>query len=517
MKKQRKAFEIADLFCGAGGTSEGAEQALRSLGYSPRLTAVNHWDIAVATHTANHPDARHFCASVDSLNPRDIFNGRTLDLLWASPECTHHSIARGGAPVNDQSRATAWCVVRWAEALRPNIVLVENVPEFESWGPVTSGPHPRPIASKRGQTFRAWVAAMESLGYRSDHTILCAADFGDPTTRRRLFVQFVRGRRNIVWPTPTHGNAGGDLFGTRQPWSAARDIIDWDNKGKSIYSRKHPLSNTTMRRILAGLKKFGLSPFVLGQQTCSAPRSVDAPVPTVSTSGAIAFVEPFVFSLTHHGVDGSRCYPVSDPLPTVTCAHRGELGLVDPYLVGFHGDTEGNERVRSVDAPLPTVDCSPRFGLAEPYLVELRGTAPHQVDASARSVMNPLGTVTAGGGHFGLCEPFLVSYYGTGNAHSVDEPLPTVTCKDRFGLARPVVVVEGKRYLVDILFRMLAPSELSGAMGFPSDYKFTGNKSEVVRQIGNAVPCGLSRALVLASVSQNSSAAREFQDEDLNR
>lgn len=502
-----KSFEIADLFCGAGGTSEGAEQALRSLGFSPRLTAVNHWDIAVATHTANHPDARHFCASVDSLNPRDIFNGRTLNLLWASPECTHHSIARGGAPVNDQSRATAWCVVRWAEALRPNIVLVENVPEFESWGPVTSGAHPRPIASKRGQTFRAWVAAMESLGYRSDHTILCAADFGDPTTRRRLFVQFVRGRRNIVWPTPTHGNAGGDLFGNRKPWRAARDIIDWDNKGKSIYSRKHPLSDTTMRRIMAGLKKFGLSPFVLGQQTCSAPRSVEDPVPTVATAGAISFCEPYIVEWDQQRSSGG-VHSVDVPLSTVCTKARH--GVATPYLVEYHGDVPGSERVRSVDAPLPTVDCSPRFGLAEPYLVELRGTAPHQVDASARSVGNPLGTVTADGGHFGLCEPFLVSYYGTGNAHSVDEPLPTVTCKDRFGLARPLVVVEGKRYLVDILFRMLAPSELAGAMGFPSDYKFTGNKSAVVRQIGNAVPCGLSRALVLASVSQNASAAREL-------
>ena len=261
-----RAFEIVDLFCGAGGTSTGAEQALRAMGYLPRLTAVNHWDVAVATHEANHPDARHFCASVDSLNPRELFGGRKLDLLWASPECTHHSVARGGAPVNDQSRSTAWCVVRWAEALRPGIVLVENVPEFESWGPVTGGRNPRPIASKKGQTFRAWVNAMESLGYRADHTILCAADFGDPTTRRRLFVQFVRGRRRIVWPSPTHGRDGGDLFGDRLPWRSAREIIDWDNKGKSVFNREKPLADKTMTRILAGFRKYGLRPFVLGQQ-----------------------------------------------------------------------------------------------------------------------------------------------------------------------------------------------------------------------------------------------------------
>jgi DNA (cytosine-5)-methyltransferase 1 len=465
---------MADLFCGAGGTSEGAVQALTAMGYAPRLTAVNHWDIAVATHTANHPAARHFCASVDSLNPREIYAGTRLDLLWASPECTHHSNARGGAPVNDQSRATAWCVVRWAEALKPGVVLVENVPEFENWGPTTAGARPRPIRSKKGQTFRAWVAAMESLGYRADHTLLCAADFGDPTTRRRLFVQFVRGKRNIVWPEPTHGKAGADLFGERKAWRGAKEIIDWTKKGKSIYGRKKPLADNTMRRILAGLKQFGMKGFVM--------------------------------SVTHHGNDGARCMSPDGPLPTVTCAHRGELALLQPYVVEWDQQASAGG-VRGADEPLSTVCTKARHGVAQPYLVEYHGDA--QGAERVRSVEEPLPTVDCSP-RFGLARPYLVGYYGNGTAHSVEEPVPTVTTHDRYGLARPVVEWNGKRYEVDILFRMLNAQELAGAMGFPKGYLFTGNNTEVVKQIGNAVPCGLSRALAAAAVSQDAGAARKM-------
>jgi DNA (cytosine-5)-methyltransferase 1 len=488
----KTSFELVDLFAGAGGTSEGAEQALRALGYKPHLTAVNHWDIAVATHTANHPDASHFCASVDSLNPREIFKGTKIDLLWASPECTHHSNARGGAPVNDQSRATAWCVVRWAEALKPGVVLVENVPEFANWGPTTCGTHPRPIKSQKGQTFRAWINAMESLGYRSDHTLLCAADFGDPTTRRRLFVQFVRGRRNIVWPEPTHGKTTEDLFGERLPWRGAKEIIDWSKKGTSIYGRKKPLADNTMRRILAGLKQYGMKDFVLGQQNCSAARSVNDPVPTISTAGAISLIHPYIVEWDQQNSSGG-VHDADDPLSTVCTKARH--GVAQPYLVEYHGDAEGAERVKSVEDPLPTVDCSPRFGIARPYLVELHGTSRHQCENS---------------------EPFLVSYYGNGGATSVDDPLPTVTCKDRFGLARPVIELRGKRYEVDILFRMLNAKELARAMGFPPDYLFTGNSTEIVKQIGNAVPIRLSRALVAAVQSQDPSAPKKlFSNEAL--
>ena len=179
-----RPLQIADLFCGAGGTSQGALEAAEALGYAPKLTAVNHWPVAIETHTLNHPEARTLLTSVDEVNPRDLYKPGELDILWASPECTHHSVARGGRPINEQSRATAWCVTRWADALRPPVILIENVPEFLSWGGCCVDG--RPLKQKKGETFMAWVACLESLGYRVDWRILCAADYGDPTTRRRL-------------------------------------------------------------------------------------------------------------------------------------------------------------------------------------------------------------------------------------------------------------------------------------------------------------------------------------------
>ena len=429
-----KPFAIADLFCGAGGTSAGAVEAIRALGYEPQLTAINHWDVAIATHTANHPNARHLCTSLDNIDPRKLFKEGELQVLWASPECTHHSVARGGKPINDQSRATAWCVVRWAEALRPSVILVENVPEFETWGAI--GSNGRPLKTKRGATFLAWVSALESLGYTVDWRVLCAADYGDPTTRRRLFVQCVRGRRKICWPDPTHApKAETDLYGSRKAWVPARDIIDWTMPGQSIYERKRPLSPNTMRRIMAGLEKFGLKPFIVPQHGSNGPRSADSPAPTVTT--------------TSRGV-----------------------------------------------------------GIAEPFIMSAGGP-----ECGARGVSQPMGTVLTRD-HRALVEPFLVEYYGTSDAQDLGTPLNTVTTKDRHALVRPIVVIDGERYILDIRFRMLQPKELAAAQGFRRDYQFTGNKSEQVKQIGNAVPRRLARALCLAALSQRSNISDLLTEQD---
>lgn len=376
-----KSLTMADLFCGAGGTSEGAIQAASALGYKVSLTAVNHWPVAVATHTANHPDARHLCASLDSLNPRDLFKQGGLDMLWASPECTHHSRARGGKPIHDQSRATAWCVVRWAEALLPPFIAIENVPEFAEWGPL--GSNGRPLASRKGETFRAWCAALASLGYAVDHRILCAADYGDPTTRRRLFVQAARGRKGIRWPEPTHAPAEDVLPGfARKPWRSAREIVDWSLPARSIKAR--PLRPRTMRRIAEGLEKFA------GQ--------------------------PFIVTMEHKG----SVRDISRPLPTITTARAGAIAVAEPNA-------------------------------------------------------------------------FLVEYYGNGRPRNLNDPLPTVTTHDRFAIVLP-----GPH---DVRFRMLQPHELAQGQGFPKSYRFTGTKTEAVKQIGNAVPCGLARAIVTAALS----------------
>lgn len=530
-------------------------EALALLGHRPQLTAINHWDVAIATHTANHPDARHLCTSLDNINPRDLYRPGELKLLWASPECTHHSVARGGAPINDQSRATAWCVVRWAEALRPPVILVENVPEFETWGAI--GADGRPLKSKRGATFLAWAEALRSLGYRVDWRVLCAADYGDPTTRRRLFVQAVRGQRKIVWPDATHAPADAgqaELFAHgRKPWVPARDIIDWTQPGQSIYERKRPLSDKTLRRIWAGLEKFGLKPFLTpgnGERVNQAPRThgIEAPIPTVTAQGHLHLAEPFIIAMEH----GGHVRDIGRPLNTVTTAKGGAHAVAQPFLIEMRGTSEQQveNTSRSVDRPMGTVTAGGvHHGVCSPFLVQVahgngkdangdsrrvksleepmptvcgqRGDMaliepsllPQQSDGILRPVSQPAPTIATAGA-VALVEPYLVEYYGNGRAQSVNDPLGTVTTKSRFGLARPVVVLQGQRYLLDIRFRMLQPRELAAAQGFRDDYQFSGTKTEQVKQIGNAVPRNLARAIVLAAVGQTNDITRLLEKEE---
>ena len=408
-----RPLNIADLFCGAGGTSAGAVEAIEMLGHSAQLTAINHWDVAIATHTVNHPHARHLCTSVDDIDPQKLFKEGELDILWASPACQHHSVARGGKPVNDQSRATAWCVVRWAESLRPNVILVENVPEFRSWGPI--GVDGRPMKSKKGEMFRAWIAALEACGYRSDYRVFCAADFGDPTTRERLFVQFVRGKRRIVWPDPTHSQSqADDLFGKLRPWRTARDhVIDWNIPGKSIYERQRPLSPKTMRRIMAGLEKFGLKPFVVPQQTNPTPKGVDEPLGAVVAEGSgPKLCEPMIITMEHGG--GVRS--ADRPLPTVTTAKGGAMAMAQPFLITTTHGNSGKKNaaswnVHDIEKPMGSVTSALEKGLVTPFLV------PQQSgEDRVRSVDKPLQTVTTESRGIGLAEPFLVKLRGTNNA-----------------------------------------------------------------------------------------------------
>jgi DNA (cytosine-5)-methyltransferase 1 len=531
-----RTIKAADLFCGAGGTSTGLIEACTELGYKVELTAINHWDIAVATHTLNHPESKHLCASLDALNPRDIFKEGELDILWASPECTHHSIARGGKPINEQSRATAWCVIRWAEALRPNIILVENVKEFLTWGPTVGGKKDK---QKLGKIFMSWVGNLEALGYRVDWRVMCAADHGDPTTRKRLFVQAVRGRRSIFWPEPEYAQIEStDMFETRKPWRTARNsVIDWSIVGNSIYKRKRPLAPKTMRRIMIGLEKFGLAPFVVGAggpARAGEPITVDKPMRTVMTKNNSHLATPYLVHLRNN----CDAKSVDMPTPALT-AGGGHIGLAEPYLISVnHGngkDKNGDlRRTRSVDSPLGTVTGSRGLALCKPYIIAIdhKGGNGHtcrstdepltsvttkqrhavcqpfligqQSGAAPRSVDEPSPTVATAGA-ISLVQPYLVKFYGNEEGgHSLDVPLGTVTTKDRYGLCQPVVEIDGEQYLVDILFRMLKPKELALAQGFPADYEFTGNISQVVKQIGNAVPKNLAKAIVKAALTQRS-------------
>jgi len=566
----KKTTYAADLFCGAGGTSSGLLEAAEQLGLKMELIAVNHWDIAIATHSLNHPEVTHFNSDLEKIDPREVVPGGKLHLLVASPECTHFSKARGGKPMSKQSRASVKYILRWIGALDVENVLIENVPEFMDWGPLhRKGPNiDKPIRNRKGEYFHRFVRKMKEHGYTVKWRVLNAADYGDPTTRKRLFV-IARKGGNPLFPEPTHGKKSQDvLFGSRPAWRPARDIIDWTIKGESIFQRKRPLAPNTMRRIMAGLMKFGGKAFVIGQQSGAAPRDVDQPIPTVAGAGAISFIEPFILPQFSTGAPRS----VEEPLSTITSTSRG-IALIDPFIVEYHGGKNADKRTKSVDEPLPTLTTQKRFGLAEPFILPLegvhRGNAPRSIDeplptivasrggghlvepfvvmlngtddahleASNRSVDQPLPTVTASP-HIGLAqpfimpvnhgkndlrsydlnnpmptvtsvdawslvEPFLVEYYGTGGAASVEEPLKTQTGRDRFGLVQPMVFEsEGRKYVLDIRFRMLQPHELARAMSFPKGYKFSGNREQIVKQIGNAVPVNLAKALCKSLLGQ---------------
>lgn len=484
-----KTIHAADLFAGAGGTSTGLLQAAEAQGLRVNLTAVNHWETAVETHSRNHPGATHLCQPIDSIDPRKAVPGGKLDLLVASPECIHHSRARGGKPMSDQSRSTAWNILNWCDALEVQSVLIENVPEFADWGPLYAEDYKeeklrhRPVPEQKGKFFKNFLRNLRCLGYQVDYRVLTCADYGDATTRKRLFIRAEKGRRP-KWPTISHYPSDA-LSLTGKHWVPARDIIDWNLPGTSIFHRKRPLAPATLRRIEAGLRKFcGFPHLTVFRNNCDAV-SLDKPLPAVCTSaGHFGVCSPFLIGAG--GPQGAG-HPRSADAPLGTVLPGGHRAVVQPFLVEYHG---GKERVRTLGQPLPTQDTSNRFAVALPYLVK------YYEGSDAASIEKPLPSVTANYEHLGLASPFLVSYYGNGDAHSVSDPLDTVTTKDRFGLAQPVLKGEdGQLYLLDILFRMLQPSELAAAHSFPKGYSFAGKRDDIVRQIGNSVPVQTAAAL----------------------
>ena len=479
-----KEIIAVDMFCGAGGESSGLVQACGELGLNLRLSAINHWETAIKTHAANHPFAEHFCEDVETLKPgRVVSRCRKVGLLWASPECTHHSNARGGRPRDEQSRATAWHVLKWLQELYVERVIIENVPEFIKWGPL--GVRGKPLKSKRGMTFRAFVAALESLDYTVDWRILNAADYGDPTTRRRFFLQAVRGRKQILWPQPLRFQNAED---PSMRWRSASECIDWSILGTSIFNRSKPLCENTLARIAHGLQKYGgaaAEPFMVllnGGGAMKFARTMNEPVPVVTTGNHIGIVQPFLIKQYGQSKSGS----VNDPVPTVT-AGPGHNGLVQPFITRFNG---GSERNHSIEEPVPVIDCSNRYGIVSPFVV-----AWDQQNGGncVWDVNSPLSTITTKQRH-GIIEPFIIKYNGTGRSNSVNEPLDAITTKDRFG------IIQAQGY--DILFRMFRPKELARAHSFEEDYQFCGNNEDAVKQIGNSVPCRMAKALCKTALSQ---------------
>lgn len=466
-----RARKVADLFCGAGGLSTGAARAFRSLGLPLELIGVNHWPVAIETNKRNHPEHAHriHCADLETVRPLELVPEGYLDLLLAAPSCVFHSRARGGRPVNDQQRMDPWHVVRWCTELRVKRIIVENVPEFVDWGPcsLVTG---RPIPSRKGEYFRAWVAALESIGFRVKWGVLCAADYGDPTTRRRFFLIGCSDGKPLNWPEAEFARGGAaDLLGARARWRGAREIIDWELRGSSIFNRKKPLRPNTIRRILAGATRYGwpqpyldalqalldgrepvldvpaesMEPLLLrfrGTHEHAIEHSatdVDQPVPTLTANGSHV-------GLVMATGAGGVARDVEQPIPTVTTGGDGGARphFATPLLMGV----QGTAQAKPVDEPAPTIttgggSSDKRPGNARPQLIEPVIVSKHGGPGNtARSVDEPLFTVDTGGAGK-LAEPLVAPYYGGGSgktATPTSEPVPSVTTKGRFGLVVPV-------------------------------------------------------------------------------
>lgn len=467
-----------DLFAGCGGFSTGMMLAAKQLGIDIDLLAINHWDIAIESHTANHPDAVHMCEDLRLIDPFVISRKRRISIMAASPSCTHHSRAKGGQPRSDQSRASGWYVVKWAEASMPKWIIVENVPEFLEWGPVDR--KGIPIKRKKGHTFKAFVVALESLGYVVEYQVLNSANYGAATARPRLIIQ-ARLNKRPTWPEETH---------TPECYRPSSDIIDWSLVGRSIYNRDKALCDNTLRRVYAGLDKFNGLEIVDHQDGLPVFKMRDNCMPRTWTEQDDNQMKPFAVNLrgTRPGQLDNTAISIDRPIPTIT-AGGGHLMICRPYIIPHHGERPTQQpRTHDIDKPLPVIACSGTMSLLEPIIIG------QQSCSSPKSSGVPLPTI-AGAGAVQLFEPYMIKYYGTAGAKSLDTPLDTITTKDRFCLLRPRVIMDGETVHLDIMQRMFQPHELKAAMSFPDDYVLTGNKGEQNKQIGNAVEVMMATAL----------------------
>jgi DNA (cytosine-5)-methyltransferase 1 len=523
MPSQINIFDelIIDNFAGGGGASTGIELATGR----PVDIAINHDLSAIAMHKANHPHTRHFCESVWKVDPRKATKGQPVALAWFSPDCTHHSKARGGKPVKKEIRGLAWVAVRWAATVRPRVIILENVEEFKTWGPVRDG---QPVKSQTGRTFNSFVNALRRHGYAVDWRELRACDYGAPTIRKRLFLIARCDGQPIVFPEPTHGSPGSDgvKSGRLKPWRTAAEIIDWTLPCPSIFDtsaeiwRKHglravrPLAEATLRRIARGMQKFVIDnpePYILPWTVCNTTNAtgalIDEPLGTVRASpagGGQWLILPTLIQTGYGEAPGQqpRTPGLDKPLGTVvsTTKHAFVTAFMSKYYAGGHNGS-GN----SLAEPLNTVTTIDHNALVTSHLTIFRNNSDGQ------DHREPFNTVMTSPGHFGEVRAFLIKYHGEQSEREVrgqplDEPLRVVDTSGRHGL----VTVHGEQYAItDIGLRMLTPRELFNAQGFPPDYIIdVGEKGESIRKsdqvarCGNAVPPPFSEALVRANLPE---------------
>jgi len=432
---------VVDLFAGGGGASAGIEAALGR----PIDIALNHDPVALAVHKKNHPDALHLEASVWEVLPEDVTKGRPVDLLWASPDCTHFSKAKGDVPKRQDIRSLAWAVVRWAKAVKPAVIMVENVTEFRSWGPL--GDDGRPQKDRLGQTFKRWRSTLQNLGYVVDARVLDASEYGAPTRRKRLFIVARCDGQPICWPLKTHGK---DLLPTR----SAAECIQWDVPVPSIFDRKRPLAEKTLARIAAGIKRYVL----------------EADEPFVVEGAAQSLIQT---GWGEREGQHPRCLDIHKPLGTVP-AGGVKHALVSAFLARHFGGVVGKD----MREPIPTITAKDHHSLA---------TATLEPACGAEATKVP------------QVRAFLTTYYGSDGTggQGLDEPMRTIRSKDCLGL----VYVAGEEYqIVDIGMRMLEPGELLraqfGRFADHYDMREARTKTAKVRLIGNSVCPEVAEALV---------------------
>jgi DNA (cytosine-5)-methyltransferase 1 len=536
---------VVDLFAGGGGASLGIARAYRD----PDV-AVNHNPVAIAVHTVNHPNTVHHTCDVFEIDPVQATGGRPVGVLWASPDCRHHSKAKGGKPRSKKIRGLAWVVVKWAAACLPRLIHLENVEEFADWGPLLADGSPCKV--RKGMTFRRWVRQLERLGYRIEHRELVAADYGAPTIRKRLYVIARRDGRPIVWPKPSHSKTGA---GGLPKWRTAAECIDFSLPANSIFGRKKPLADNTQRRVAKGLWRYVLNcaePFIVPMRGTSAEHtsahSIRDPLSTVTGQGTHhALVTPFLTE--HANASTQRVFSADEPMRTqVAQIKGGHFALVAPTLIqAGHGEGSGKSRRRShgikdIETPLGTVVASGGgHAMVSAFLEQANGGF---YEGDGRDLREPMSTVLQAGSQQRLVSAYLVKFYSCGGQwQGATEPMHTVPTKDRMGLVQSVhvpantlapelrarakacadflhhwlpehfaepadLVLLGDYALVDITLRMLVPRELARAQGFPDSYVLERGpdgkaitKTDQVRLIGNSVCPDVAEALIRANAA----------------
>jgi DNA (cytosine-5)-methyltransferase 1 len=521
---------IIDSFAGGGGASTGIEWAL---GRSPDI-AINHDAEALSMHAANHPATRHLNSNIWQVDPDEVCAGRPVDLLWASPDCKHHSKAKGGRPLKRSIRDLAWVVVLWAKRARPKVILLENVEEFRDWGPLVQktgadgrpalddagNPFMVPCPERKGQTFNEWAGALKRLGYKVDWRELRACDFGAPTVRKRLFLIARRDGRKIVWPKPTHGAPSDPdvIAGRQKPWRTAAEIIDWSLPCPSIFATsaeikrdygiaaKRPLAEATMARIAKGVKRYVLDavdPFIVEMHSRSSANPRGEPLRTISTKATPGLVTPFVTPFASYGQQGGASRPLTTSLHTITASRKDTDQIVAPFFVPRYGERPGQEpRCQPTNVPGATVvPTGNGASLVAAFLAQ--HNAGPRPGAPGHDTREPTSTLTVTGSQQAVISAGLLNLKGADRrAADGRAPGPTIcaggghvaevraflmkyygtdqdprfeeplhTATTRDRFGLVTVSIGGEPYvLVDIGMRMLTSRELFRAQGFPDSY-----------------------------------------------